>query len=306
MRVARIVGSMTALGALALLGACATKTETVRDALARDDVAAARAVAMSPECTEKDADKERGCLAALAKALGSKEAFNPTNPDQAGAAAVAVLLVRERRGDWVSAMDKWILAVSSAKGVGADALRLAMATRMAEIAPRLGKKIDDDTEAAALVRELGTAFPGACPTYAKVPADPAMLDAMAAPEHPDHAPCVQRDLMRARGSGPSYGYGVWRALEAATALWHDERRALAEGASLMTGKPRASLDRKLAIIDDASQRIDTKRVAVPGNAWAHGAGSAMHQESAAIATPSASALGRPPLSSASSSASGRH
>ena len=289
---ARCVGGVAALtGMVTLASACGSKTESVREALARDDVAAAKAVASAAECgaKETEGDRAKGCLDALAKALGSKEAFNPANPDQAAAAAVAVVLVRERRGDWVPGGDTWRLAMASAKGAGADALRLAVAIRMGEIAPRLGKRIDDDTEAAALVHEIGTAFPGACATYAKMPLDPAALAAMAPAEHPDHAPCVQKDLSRAGALGAAYGYGVWRALEAATALWKDELRALATGAALMTGKARVSLDGKVRSLDEASKRIALKRVTVPGNTWAQGGGAAMHVDTAAVPSVSASA-----------------
>jgi hypothetical protein len=278
-------------GLVTLASACAKKTESVRDALARDDVSAVKSIASVPECgaTETGREHAKGCLDALAKALGSREAFNVSNPDQAAAAAVAVLLVRERRGDWVLGDDTWIMAMKSAKGAGADALRLAVATRMCELAPRLGKKIDDDKEAASLVHDLGTAFPGACATYAAMPLDAAALSAMPPAEHPDHAPCVQKDLARAGSLGVAYGYGVWRALEATTALWNDELRALHAGAALMTGAPRESLDRKLATIDEATARIALKRVTVPGNAWAQGGGATMHIENAAVPSASASA-----------------
>jgi hypothetical protein len=44
------------------------------------------------------------------------------------------------------------------------------------------------------------------------------------------------------------------------ALWKDEARALREGLALMGGKPRASLEGRLAKIDEASAKIELKRV----------------------------------------------
>jgi hypothetical protein len=182
--------------------------------------------------------------------------------------------VRERHGEWTTGVEKWRIVAQTAKGAGADALRLAIAMRMAEIAPKLGKSIDDERDAIAIVRAIGTAIPGACATYAALPEDPAAIEKMAAAESPDHAPCVQRDLTRADGPGAAYGFGVWRALEGAIALWKDERRALVDGAALMSGKPRDAMTARLAIIDAATTKIAAKKVTVPGNDWAHASPSA--------------------------------
>ncbi len=246
--------------ACSLVG-CAPKVDSLRDALANGDVAGASSVVSVAKC-------DTPCFSELARAFGSKSDFDPMNPDQGAAAAVAVVLVRERHGEWATGVEKWRIVAQTAKGAGADAMRLAVAMRMVEIAPKLGKAIDDDREAAAIVRAIGTAIPGACATYAALPEDPTAIDKMPPPESPDHAPCVQRDLMRDGAPGAAYGFGVWRALEGAIGLWRDERRALGEGAATMTGKAKDAMTAHLATIDAATAKIATKKVTLPANDWA--------------------------------------
>jgi hypothetical protein len=277
--------------ALVLWGCNRSHVGEVRDALADGDTQRAMNLVRSPECTEPG---DMACVSALAKALGSKEAYNPNNPDQAGAAAVALILVREKRGYVVPGVDTWMAAIRTASGPGADAVRLAVALRMADIAPRLGKAIDDEREAISIARAIGTAFPGACATYAKLPADPAALEKMPPAEHPDHSPCVQRDLKRSTGAGAAYGSGAFRALAGALALWGEELNALEQGATKMTGKAQDAVTSKLPAIKSATLACKPKRVEVPGNAWAQAAGAAAHDgtapaPSSAKPAPSASA-----------------
>ena len=249
------------MAVLSLSAGCTPKVDSLRDALASGDVAAASSVVSVAKC-------DKPCFNDLAKAFGSKGDFDPMNPDQAAAAAVAVVLVRERHGEWAPGVEKWRIVAQTAKGPGADAMRLAVAMRLVEIAPKIGKAIDDDREAAAIVRAIGTAIPGACATYEALPEDPAAIENMPPAESPDHAPCVQRDLMREGGPGAAYGFGVWRALEGAIALWRDERRALGEGAATMTGKSKDAMTGHFATIDAATAKIATKKVTLPANDWA--------------------------------------
>ncbi len=249
------------MAVLSLSAGCAPKVDTLRDALASGDVAAASNVVSVAKC-------DKPCFNELARAFGSKGDFDPMNPDQGAAAAVALVLVRERHGEWAPGVEKWRIVAQTAKGPGADAMRLAVAMRLAEIAPKIGKAIDDDREASAIVRAIGTAVPGACATYAALPEDPAAIEKMPPAESPDHAPCVQRDLMREGGPGAAYGFGVWRALEGAIALWKDERRALGEGATTMTGKSKDAMTAHFATIDAATAKIATKKVTLPANDWA--------------------------------------
>ena len=252
MRVSRVVIFVVLVGCKGPMA----KIEAARDALAADDMDAMRDATQGfPLCTEKDVGTDKACLVAIANAFGSKNGYNPKPPDQAAAATAALLLVREQRGEWLDGADAWMGAIAGARGAGADALRLATARQMAAAAPVVGKKIDDDTEARTFARTIGPSIPGACPTYA------AQDDAKLPVElRPDFSACVQKDLGRKDGPGGTYGRGAWRAAEGALALWRDELAALKQGAPLMTGKARATLDAKIAVIEAATAKAALKRV----------------------------------------------
>jgi len=242
---------------LALAG-CRSRVARLRAALQDDDVAQADSLAPGPRC------EDDRCVDALARAFGSKRGFDLHDPDQASAAAVAVLLVRDRRGDLAGDADRWIAALNIARGEGADALRLAVAHGMAELAPRIGKHIDDDAEATALVHDVAGALPGACPSYRLLASTP--VDKMPPEQRPDHDPCVQRDLERKDGPGARYGFGVWRAAAGVVALWKDEARALRAGLGNAGEGARAEVEKKLAVIEPATAKIDLKKVDAPWNA----------------------------------------
>jgi hypothetical protein len=244
-----------------VVAGCRSKMGTLRDALVDDDVARASAAVDAPRCEAAE------CLDGLARAFGSKNGFDVRQPDQGSAAAVALVLVREKRGDVVPDADRWISAMTLARGEGADALRLAVAHGMAELAPRVGKRIDDEKEALGVVHDVALAIPGACETYVLMASE--ALEAMPPEKHPDHAPCVQRDLERKDGPGAASGFGVWRAMAGVVALWKDEARALRTGLDYSDSKARAAIDAKLAVIDAATAKIDVKRVA-GGGAWSGG------------------------------------
>jgi hypothetical protein len=255
MRQAAVV--LLAVAALAATG-CRSKVATLRDALLEGDGARAAGLVDVPPCADA------GCLDPLARQLGAKNGFNSNDPDQASAGAVALVLSRDRRGDLVRDPDRWQAALTEARGFGADALRIAVARGMAEMAARLGKRIDDDAEIVKTMHDAAGVLPGSCDTY--------VLLAKAAPEalppakRPDHAPCVQRDLERKNGPGAKYGFGVWRAAAAFVALWKDDARALRVGLEYSDEVVRPALEKELAVIEAATAKTEVKKVD-GGNAW---------------------------------------
>jgi len=246
------------------------KIEGLRDALEKDDAAAIKTqLEGKPPCPEAEpvalgpgqaSPRDTGCLAQIATALGSKKGFSPSPPDQAAAATAAVVLMREGRGDYVAHLENWLGSLKGGKGPGPDALRLAVASRMAAAAPQVGRKIEEDPEAIAAMKAVAGAIPGACPTYALLGAGrdatklPAELSA-------DHATCVHRDLGRREGPGSGYGAGVFRGLEGALAAWRETERALRMGLANATPGVKAKVEAKLAIIEPATQAIATKKLA---------------------------------------------
>ncbi|MBS2018019.1 MAG: hypothetical protein JST00_34410 [Deltaproteobacteria bacterium] len=266
---------LASLAALEGCGSCSggssnvNKIEAMSAALERDDTAALSGVIEKlPRCEDAEpvalgdkqpSPRDSKCLTDIANALGSKRGFNPSPPDQAAAATAAVMLMREGRGDFVAHLDNWLNAMKNGKGAGADALRLAVAKRMAEVAPKVGKKIEDDATAAGVMKEIVTAIPGACPTYQLLGAgkDPTKL----APElSSEHSYCVQHDLTRREGPGASYGAGMMRALEGSLAAWRETERALRLGLSNTSPGVKATLENRLKVIEPATQAIATKKL----------------------------------------------
>ena len=237
-----------ALGALG----CRSKVATLRDALLEDDAARVASLVETPPCTEA------ACLDPIAKTLGAKGGFNSNDPDQASAAAVAFVLVRDRRGDLVPDPERWIAALTMARGYGADALRLAVARGMADMAPRVGKPLEDEAEATKLVHDLAGILPGACPTYARMGAGATPAGQLPQVKGPDEAECVQRDLERKDGPGAKWGTGVWRATAGMVALWKDEARALRSGLGMADEVVKPSLEKELAVIEAATARVKVK------------------------------------------------
>jgi hypothetical protein len=242
---------------------CRSKVATLRDALLEDDGARAASVVDLPPCTDAS------CLNPIAQTLGARHGFDSNDPDQASAATVALVLARDRRGDLVPDADRWIAGLTQARGFGADALRLAVARGMAEMAPRIGKNLDDEAEVTKLVHDLSGVLPGACPTYAMMGATP--VSRLPAGKGPDTSLCVQRDLERKDGPGAKFGVGpglgVWRAAAGVVALWKDDVRALRAGVGAADELVRPALEKRLGVIEAASAKIELKKVgqeAVPG------------------------------------------
>lgn len=255
------------LVALALLFGCKkepfAKIEALRDALAEGD---AKAIASATDgyATCKDpngAPSDDGCLKEIATGFGSKSGFSSKSPNQAAVAAVALVVTRDGRGDFVPALDTWLGSMKSGTGAGPDGLRLAVARRMADAAPLVGKKIDDEAAGRAMMKAVAAAVPGACPTYAMLGAG-ADVAKMNVELSPDHSACVQKDLQRREGPGGRYGEGFWRAATGATVAYREAARALRIGVGSAEPKAKAALEPKLKEIDAAVEKIDVKQQAV--------------------------------------------
>jgi hypothetical protein len=277
----RVVGGLPrALGvavglAVAVVVACGckppmAKIEAVRDSLEKDDASAITlALEGYPACADappvallatQASPRDTGCFAEIANALGSKRGFSPKPPDQASATTIAIVLLRDGRGDWVAHSEDWLGSIKVGKGSGPDALRLAVARKMAEGAPKVGRKLDEEKDALEAMKAVAAAIPGACPTYWLLGAgtDPSKLSAE---QSADHSACVHQDLARREGPGSSYGAGTFRALEGSLALWRETERALRLGLANASPAAKPVLERKLAVIQPATQAIATKKVA---------------------------------------------
>jgi hypothetical protein len=246
------------------------KIDAVREALEQDDGAAiARAVEGYPACADappvallptQPSPRDAGCLAAIANALGSKKGFTPKPPDQASATTVALVLLRDGRGDWVAHPDDWLGTLRSGRGTGVDALRLAVARKMAEAAPLVGRHLDGDRDALAAMKAVASAIPGACATYWLLGSG-GDASSLAVEHSADHSACVQTDLKRREGPGGAYGAGTFRALEGSLALWREAERSLRLGLASASPSARAALERRLAVIERATQAIQAKKLA---------------------------------------------
>ena len=246
------------------------KIDAVRGSLERDDAAAiASATEGYPACADapplallptQPSPRDTGCFADIANALGSKKGFVGRPPDHAAATTVAIVLLRDGRGDWVAHVEDWLGSVKTGKGSGPDTLRMAVARRMAEAAPRVGKKLEEEKDALEAMKAVAGAIPGACPTYWLLGSgtDPSKI---AAEHSADHAACVHRDLARREGPGSSYGSGTFRALEGSLALWREMERALRLGLASTGPGAKAMIETKLKVIEPATQAIAAKRIA---------------------------------------------
>jgi hypothetical protein len=263
----------SSLLSLALVAGCKgpmAKIDAIREGLEKDDAAAVKsAVDGFPACADappvallptQPSPRDTGCFAEIATALGSKKGFSSTPPDHAAAATVAIVLLRDGRGDWVAHPDNWLGSMKVGKGSGPDALRLAVARKMAEAAPLVGRKIEEDKDAQAAMKAVASAIPGACPTYWLIGSgsDPATL---AAEHSAEHSACVHKDLKRREGAGAGYGAGTFRALEGSLALWREAERALRIGLPNAGPAARATIEAKLKTIEAATQAVAPKKLA---------------------------------------------
>ena len=243
------------------------KIDAIRDGLAKNDAQAiGKATGSLPKCTDlapyvlapKDpSPRDAGCFGDIANALGSKKGFSTQPLDQASAAAAAAVIVRDGRGDLFAQPDIWLTALKTSQGAGFDALRLAIAKKMVEAAPVVGRKIEEEKDARAAMKGVAAAIPGACPTYRLLGTDTENADVALTP---DHSACVQHDLQRREGPGGLYGVGVFRALEGSLSLWRETERALRLGRDRAAPSTKGALDTMLKTIEETSQKIQTKKL----------------------------------------------
>ena len=269
MCVAFVASAAMAVSAVGCKGPMA-KIDAVRESLEKDDAAAITSATEGyPACADgppvallagQPSPRDTGCFAEIANALGSKKGFSDRPPDHAATTTVAIVLLRDGRGDWVAHVDEWLGSIKTGKGSGPDTLRLAVARKMAEAAPRIGKKLEEEKDALDAMKAVAGAVPGACPTYWLLGAG---TDAskLAAEHSADHAACVHKDLARREGPGSSYGSGTFRALEGSLALWRETERALRLGLANAGPAAKSMLESKLKVIEPATQAISSKRIA---------------------------------------------
>jgi hypothetical protein len=263
-----------------------SKIEALRDAWQSGDRKEASQVVEVPLCPEPPAAVSMTtCLSAAARAFGSP-GFATDPPDQGSAAAVAFVLARRQSGEQIPEPDTWFRAIAGARGAGADALRLGLATAMAEASPHVGKAIDDEPSARAMLSAVATAIPGACGTYGALGRG-AALESFAPAESPDHSACVQRDLARKDGPGGAYGDGLWRAAAAGATLWKEATTALQIGIAITEGSERRVLRKKLDALEAATKALNVRVVTTTQTGQYQATGNGSHE---AQAIPS----GRPP------------
>jgi hypothetical protein len=230
----------------------------LRDALAQGESVTREAPKCSPVVTVLPAPghEHDACLAGIATWLGSKTGFHFDPPDQASAATAALLVSRDQHGEWVPAADAWLFSVRTGIGPGPDALRLAMAQRIAESAGALPVPLKSDDDARALMRAVASSIPGACDTYARLGSG---IDVNAGPPErtADHSACVQKDLERATGPKEhgTYGAGVWRGAMGAMALWKDAGAALHEGTSRADRSVKSAVEAKVATAEAVLSKV---------------------------------------------------
>jgi hypothetical protein len=265
-----------AVVAFATLAGCKksgmARIEKLRSALADGDTARVRQKMREvPTCSAaEDAAPERACLDGVAAAFGAANGFRDDSPDQAAAAAVASLLVREQRGDWFKTDGPWLASLRAGKGAGGDALRLAVLARLTETLPKQGLGVLDDARARTLAKAVAASIPGACPVYRRV-GEGTDLDSLPPHEQPDHAPCVHADLRRPGGPGATYGYGALRAGAGARALLAATVDALEAGIAVSNGETRDVLREKLPDLHDAVAKTTLPELAPRPNEQLGGA-----------------------------------
>lgn len=244
------------------LVACSGKMEKLRDGLAGGTLQSD-----APRCADREALP--ACLDSGAAHFAKGAKFDASNPDQASAAALAIM-VAEGHADWVHNTDEWLAVVRSAEGPGADALRLAIANTLAAHVAGLDGALEDEMAVRKLFLAVAAAVPGACETYERLGAG-AADESLALTLSADHSPCVQRDLKRQSGPGGAYGYGLWRAAAGALASWNTTVDALENGLPKASPKVRGAIKARIDALGPARRSIRVKKVDRPvGNQWNEG------------------------------------
>jgi hypothetical protein len=251
-RVATFVLASAATLALACSKDLMPKVHALQNELLHD---APATFADLPACT---ADDEPSCLNAMTAALGSQTGYNAKAPDQATCAAAAVFLLRDKRGELAGDSDVWLNTLRSGTGDGVDTLRLAVATRMAEVAPRLATTWEAGPKLTTLLTEVTSAVPGACRPYAMLArgmkeTEMPMLD------HWHTSACVHKDMTRRDGPGADYSPdALSRTSAGAIALYQDTVRALRFGLKNANEPTRKFVEKKLESVEQQAQLIKLK------------------------------------------------
>jgi hypothetical protein len=203
-------------------------------------------------------EQEPACQNTVATFFGSKDGFNGKTPDQASAATCATFLLRDHRGDLAAPAEPWLSVLRAGSGVGADTLRLAVAARMTEVGPRLAQTWTDDPKLKELLRDVVSAVPGACRTYALVGAG-VPDDKLPAEHHWRTSACLFKDLARRDGPGSQYaGDALPRSAHGAIAVYRDVVRALRAGQKTASAPVQEALEKSLPEIERNVELIKLK------------------------------------------------
>ncbi len=200
------------------------RIDALLDALVRDeDPRKSPTLNGAPDCAT--ATDKRACLDEVSRFFGSDAAITPHHPVQADLAAIAFASVEapvfEDAGPFLD-------VIGGGRGAGNDAFRLQMAKRLRTALRATPPISKTEPEMRAYMKRVADFLPGACKTYAELGAG-ASLASLGPAEHPDTAPCVEGDLRRPLGPGPTFGKGVHRAATASDVLMRGLANALRNG-----------------------------------------------------------------------------
>jgi hypothetical protein len=209
-----------------------------------------------PELPACSAASLPGCRDALARALGAHAGFNAANPDQASAAAMAVLLVRDHRGELAEPeSDAWLLVLKSGRGVGPDALRLATLKQLETVVPELAREWRGDAELRTFLKGVAAVSPGTCQTYRLV-GEGAPETSMPAQLNWRSSACVHHDLVKRDGLNAAYAPDpASRCSAGARAALFETVRALRAGTSQAAPAVKARMESKLASLEQLSEHV---------------------------------------------------
>jgi hypothetical protein len=196
------------------------------------------------------------CRDALARALGARTGFNAANPDQASSAAMAVMLVRDHRGELAEPeSDAWLLVLRSGRGVGPDALRLATVKQLETVLPELAREWRGDVELRTFLKGVAAVSPGTCQTYRLV-GEGAADASIPAQLHWRSSACVHHDLGKRDGLNVAYAPDpASRCSAGARAALFETVRALRAGTAQAAPAVKARMETKLASLEQLSEHV---------------------------------------------------
>ena len=147
--------------------------------------------------------------------------------------------VRDSRGDAFTHPDTWLTRSKTSKGTGHDALRLAIARKMEEASPLVGKMIEGDEASRVALKAIVGAVPGACNTYYLV-GNGAAIEKMPPPLHARSFGVRSEGSRSSRRAGRYVRHGIPRALEGALSVWRETERALRRAQAVSTLRRRGA------------------------------------------------------------------